>query len=120
MSELIAEWTYVLSYLHLFVTWYQCIVVAQWACNVYTFKTFDFSFGERGSNTWPSDLQTDTLPTNLFPQCGNQRLNIIVSYISCVACLTINEVELNSEYFAPHKYRFMVSFLLVRDHEVSC
>ena len=44
-------------------------------------------------------------------------LAIRVAYINFLPCLTIIEVEVNSEYHAPHKYRFMVFFLLVRDHE---
>ena len=45
---------------------------------------------ERGSNTWPSDLQSHALPTQLSLQRGNERLHIRV------ACICFR------------KYRFMV------------
>ena len=53
----------------------------------------------------------------LSPQCGLERLDIRFAYISFLPRLTVKEVEPNSQYHAPNKYRFMVSFLLVRDHE---
>ena len=52
----------------------------------------------------------------LSPQRGNERLNIKVGYISFLARLTLKEVEVNNEYHALRKYRFMVFFMLARDH----
>ena len=39
------------------------------------------------------------------------------AYISLLARVTVNEAEINSEYHAPRKYRFMVFFVFARDHE---
>ena len=77
---------------------------------MHSLKAFDFYFGERGSNMWPSNLHGDTLPTDLSPLHSNERLDIRVSYINFLPRLTIQEVALNSEYHATHKYPFMVSF----------
>ena len=44
-------------------------------------------------------------------------LRIRVVYINFLTRLTVKEVALNCEYHAPRKYRFIVSFLLVQDHE---
>ena len=44
-------------------------------------------------------------------------LGIRVAYINFLPGLTLKEIDLNSEYHAPHKDRFMVFFLLVGDHE---
>mgnify|MGYP000400278567 FL=1 len=40
-----------------------------------------------------------------------------VAYISLLERFTFKEVEVNSEYHAPRKYRFMVLFLLARDDD---
>ena len=44
-------------------------------------------------------------------------MGIRVAYIYFLPRLTDKEIELNSEYHASRKYRFLMSFLLVRDHE---
>ena len=62
-------------------------------------KIFYCSCGEHGSNTWPSHLQSDALPTELSPQRGNEQFHIRVAYI----------------YF--RKYQFMVFFMFAPDHE---
>ena len=62
-------------------------------------------------------FKSDALPTQLSPQRGNERLDIRFAYINVLPRFTFKEVEPNSQYHAPRKYRFMVSFLLVRDHE---
>ena len=80
-------------------------------------KALKLSCGERGSNTWPSDLQSDALPTELSPQRCNNGLDIKIVYISFFARLNLKEVEVNSEYQAPRKYRFMEFFLFARDHK---
>ena len=46
-----------------------------------------------------------------------RQLGIRVFYINFLPCLIVKEVKLNGEYHAPRKYCFIVSFLLVRDHE---
>ena len=61
-------------------------------------------------------IQSNALPAELSPQRGNERLNIKVGYISFLARLTLKEVEVNNEYHALRKYRFMVFFMLARDH----
>ena len=45
-------------------------------------------------------------------------LGIKVVYIDFVPSLNVKEVEINSEYHTPRKYRFMVSFLLARGYEL--
>ena len=50
-------------------------------------------------------------------QRGNERCNIRVAYISFLPRLTQKEVELNREYHALHKYRFVVFLMFIRDHE---
>ena len=44
-------------------------------------------------------------------------LGIRLVYIYFLPCFTVKKIELNNEYHAPRKYRYMMSFLLVRDHE---
>ena len=83
--------------------------------NVHSATIFYSSCGERGSNTWPSDLQIDALPTELSLQCRNKGLDNRVAYMSFLACLTLKQV--NSEYHAPRKYRFMVFCMWAREHE---
>ena len=53
----------------------------------------------------------------IFTQRGNERLDNRLAYISFLARLTLKEVEVNSEYHAPRNFRFMVFFVLARDHE---
>ena len=65
-------------------------------------KIFYCSCGEHGSNTWPSDLQSNALPSYLSLQSGNERFNIRVAYINF------------------RKYCFMVFFIFARDHEQLC
>ena len=57
------------------------------------------------------------LPTELSAEGGNERHDMRVAYICYVARVTVNEAEINSEYHAPRKYRFMVLFFLAQDHE---
>ena len=84
---------------------------------MHSIKALEFSCGECGSRMRPSNLQSDALPTKLSLLRSNARLDIRVAYINFLPCLTLKEVELNSEYHAPRQYRFMVSFLLVQNHE---
>ena len=60
-------------------------------------------------------IQSNALPAELSPQRGNERHNIRVGYISFLAHLTLKEVEVDSEYHAPRRYRFIVFFMLALD-----
>ena len=64
---------------------------------------------------WPSNLQSDALPSELSPQSANEQIDIRVAYIYFLAGLNLKEVELNSENHAPRKCCFMLYFLLAWD-----
>ena len=61
---------------------------------------------------WARDLQilSLTLSQLSYPR------NVVTSDL-ILALLIFKEVEPNFQYHEPHKYRFMMSFSLVRDHE---
>ena len=66
------------------------------------------------------DLQIFSLTLSQLSYPRNvvrSHLGIRVVYINFLPRLTGKEVELNGEYYAPREYRFMVSFLLVQNHE---
>ena len=63
------------------------------------------------------DLQSNDLPTESSPQRGYERFDIRVGYISFLARLTRKIVEVNTQYHALRIYRFMLMFVLAREHE---
>ena len=66
--------------------------------NFQSFKASDYSCGERGSNTWPSDLQSDALRTELSLQYGDDWRDIRIEYIAtlCRGYELYSSLEYNS------------------------
>ena len=49
--------------------------------------------GERGSNTWPSDLQSDALPTELSPLSLDDLLNLFKYSLKSTLIILYYEVD---------------------------